>query len=140
MASSAVKRRIGYTLSYEALAVVCTTGLLVLFGNDPVQSLPFAIVSSITAMIWNFLWNTLFEKMERTFGWKGRSVPVRVFHAVGFEGGLAAILIPIMAWWLQVTLLDALVTELGLLAFFLMYTYVFNLSFDKIFGLPQSAR
>lgn len=140
MVSSAVKRRIGYTLLYEAIAIVCTIILLTLFGNDPVQSAPFAVLSSAVAMMWNFVWNTLFEKMEVLFGWKGRSVPVRVLHAIGFEGGLAAILVPVMAWWLGISLLEAFFMEVALLAFFLMYTYVFNFSFDKVFGLPQSAQ
>lgn len=140
MATSPVKRRIGYTLSYEAIAVVCSTVLLVVLGNDPLQSFPFAVISSLTAMVWNFLWNTFFEYLEKRRGWKGRSVPVRVFHAIGFEGGLSAILVPIMAWWLAIPLLDALFTEMGLLLFFLVYTYVFNFSFDKVFGLPESAQ
>lgn len=140
MTLSPIKRRIGYTLSYEAMAIVCTTGFLVLLGNDLVQSWPFAVLSSVIAMVWNFIWNTLFEKIEKIFAWKGRSIPVRIFHALGFEGGLAAILVPVMAWWLGLPLLDALLMEIGILAFFLGYTYVFNFSFDKIFGLPQSAQ
>lgn len=138
--ASPVKRRIGYTLSYETIAIVCTTGFLLLLGNDVGHSLPFAVVSSVVALVWNFTWNTIFEKMEKSFGWKGRTVPIRILHAIGFEGGLAAILVPILAWWMGVSLFEAFLTEFGLLAFFLFYTYIFNLSFDKIFGLPQSAQ
>ena len=29
--------------------------------------------------------------------------------------------------------------EAGLLVFFLIYTYVFNWTFDRVFGLPASA-
>jgi uncharacterized membrane protein len=31
------------------------------------------------------------------------------------------------------------VLDLGLIVFFLVYTYVFNLGFDRVFGLPASA-
>ena len=34
---------------------------------------------------------------------------------------------------------DALVMDLGLVVFFLVYTFVFNWAFDAIFGLPASA-
>ena len=43
------------------------------------------------------------------------------------------------AWWLDVSLWDALVMDLGLVVFFLIYTFVFNWAFDAIFGLPASA-
>ena len=48
-------------------------------------------------------------------------------------------LVPIMAWWLDVTLLTAFVADLGILAFFFVYAIVFTWTFDRIFGLPQSA-
>lgn len=140
MASSPMKRRVGYSFLYEFIAILCTTGLLILLGNSPEKSFPMAAATSVLAIIWNVIWNTLFENMEKHFGWKGRSVGVRIFHAIGFEGGLALICIPFLAWWLGIPLIEAFFTELGLLIFFLAYTYVFNFCFDKIFGLPESAR
>jgi uncharacterized membrane protein len=62
-----------------------------------------------------------------------------VAHGVGFEGGLTVLLVPVMAWWLDTTLWVAFMTDLGLLAFFLVYTMVFTWAFDQVFGLPQSA-
>lgn len=140
MVSSAMKRRFGYSLSYECIAILCSTGLLVLLGNSPIRSLPLSIGTSVIAILWNLIWNTFFEYLEAKFKWKGRSVRVRVVHAIGFEGGLALICIPILAWWLNLSLVEAFFTEAGLLIFFLLYTYVFNYTFDKVFGLPESAR
>lgn len=138
--SKAMRRRVGYSLSYEGIAILCSTLLLTLFGSDVVRAIPLSITTSVIALIWNVIWNTFFEFLEKRFSWKGRSVPVRIAHAIGFEGGLGLICIPIMAWWLGFTLLEAFFAEAALLAFFLMYTYVFNYLFDKIFGLPESAR
>ena len=70
---------------------------------------------------------------------KGRSVARRVAHAIGFEGGLVVILVPLVAWWLKVSLWHALLMDLGLVVFFLVYTFVFNWVFDRVFGLPASA-
>ena len=50
------------------------------------------------------------------------------------------LLVPIMAWWLGVTLVQALVYEAGLILLFLVYTYLFTWGFDRVFGLPASAR
>ncbi len=63
----------------------------------------------------------------------------RVAHAIGFEGGLALIMVPFMAWWMGITLWQALVLDVGLLLFFLVYTFVFAWVFDRLFGLPAAA-
>lgn len=140
MLSKAMKRRLGYTAAYECIAILCSTGLLVLFGNDIARSLPLSMISSVIAVVWNLVWNTLFEFLEKRFSLKGRPVGVRVAHAIGFEGGIAVMSIPVIAWMLNYTLLEAFLAEAGLLVFFLLYTYVFNFVFDKIFGLPESAK
>ena len=63
----------------------------------------------------------------------------RVAHAIGFEGGLVFTLVPLFAWWFGVSLWHAFVMDLGLIVFFLGYTFVFNWVFDHLFGLPASA-
>lgn len=133
-------RRIGYSLTYEAIAIICTTILLIILGNDPLQSFPLAVITSVLAILWNLVWNSIFEFFERKLVWRGRPVWVRVIHAIGFEGGLGLLCIPLLSLWLGIPLLEAFFTEIGLLVFFLIYTYIFNYSFDKIFGLPESAR
>ena len=55
------------------------------------------------------------------------------------DGG-ALIVIPVMAWWFGITLLEALATEISILAFLLLFTFAFNWLFDRIAGLPDSAR
>ncbi len=70
---------------------------------------------------------------------RGRSLAQRAAHAIGFEGGLVVTLVPFFAWWLDISLWQAFVLDLGLLLFFLVYTFVFNWVFDRAFGLPASA-
>ncbi len=88
------------------------------------------------AIGWNLIFNYLFERWEQRRGNQGRSIGIRLLHALGFEGGLVIFLVPIIALWLDVSLLEALLMDLGLLAFFLVYTFVFNWVFDGVFGLP----
>jgi uncharacterized membrane protein len=45
----------------------------------------------------------------------------------------------VMAYWLDISMWAAFVADLGLLAFFFVYTVAFTWVFDRIFGLPQSA-
>jgi uncharacterized membrane protein len=50
------------------------------------------------------------------------------------------VLVPLFAWWLDISLWEALVLDIGLLLFFMVYTYIFSLAFDRVFGLPASAQ
>jgi uncharacterized membrane protein len=91
-------------------------------------------------MLWNLCWNSLFEYWEARRADRTRTLFRRALHAIGFEAGLLGMLVPLFAWSLQIALLDALALNVGLVVFFLVYTFTFNLLFDKIFGLPLSAQ
>jgi uncharacterized membrane protein len=91
------------------------------------------------ALTWNYLFNLAFERWETRQVVKGRSLARRIAHGIGFEGGLAFILMPVMAYWLDISMWAAFVADMGLLAFFFVYTVAFTWAFDRIFGLPQSA-
>jgi uncharacterized membrane protein len=97
------------------------------------------MITSAIAVVWNLTFNSFFERWEARQAVRGRSVLRRIAHAVGFEGGLVALLVPTIAWWFDMSLWRALVMDLGLMVFFLVYTFVFNWAFDAIFGLPASA-
>jgi len=135
-----VRRRVIYVGLYEAIAIAVSSLIFMATGQDMGASGAMAVAASAIAIVWNLSFNWLFEQWEARQHVKGRSVVRRVVHALGFEGGLALILIPLIAWWFDVSLWQATLMEAGLLLFFLIYTYVFNWSFDRIFGLPASAQ
>jgi len=135
-----LQRKVVYVSLYEGFAILfASIGLAALSGAGAGKSTVLAVVSSVIAVMWNLAFNTLFEAWEARQTVRGRSLARRVAHAVGFEGGLAAILVPLFAWWLGVGLWEALVLDAALLLFFLLYTFVFNWCFDRVFGLPASA-
>ena len=135
-----IKRRVVYITLYEGIAIVAASvGLALMSGQGLGHSGALAVVASVIAVLWNLAFNALFERWESRQAVRGRSVKRRIAHAVGFEGGLIAFLVPVFAWALGVSLLEALVMELGLVVFFLVYTFVFNWGFDTVFGLPTSA-
>lgn len=133
-------RRVVYVTIYEIIAIIASSLLFVVIGQQPGESSAMAVVASAIAVVWNVSFNSMFEWWEARQTVKGRSIARRAAHAVGFEGGLALILVPLMAWWFGVTLWQALVMEAALVIFFLVYTYVFNWVFDHFFGLPASAQ
>lgn len=135
-----LKRKLVYALVFEFIAILLTSLALVLLGHNLHSSGSLAVAISVIAVVWNLVWNSLFEAWEVRQSVKGRSLARRTVHAAGFEAGLAALTIPLIAWWLKVSLLEALVLDIGFLIFFLLYAYVFSWCFDKIFGLPLSAQ
>lgn len=135
-----IKRRVVYISLYEGLAIVAASFGLALMSNAGLaHSSVLSVIASVIAVLWNLTFNALFERWESRQAVRGRSVRRRIAHAIGFEGGLVAFLVPVFAWFLDVSLWQALVMDLGLVVFFLIYTFVFNWGFDRVFGLPLSA-
>jgi uncharacterized membrane protein len=134
-------RRILYATSFELGGVLMSTLLLLVMAETSAGgSLLFSILASTVAMLWNLGFNAAFEAWETRQTTRGRSLARRITHALLFEAGLAAALLPLTAWWFSVTLLTALLYEGVLIGAFLIYTYLFTLAFDRLFGLPASAR
>ncbi|MFO6137233.1 chlorhexidine efflux transporter, partial [Pseudomonas aeruginosa] len=48
-------------------------------------------------------------------------------------------LIPLIAWWMGISLLEAFWLDLALIVLIPCYTFLFNWAFDRLFGLPTSA-
>lgn len=138
---SPARRKIIYAVSFETLGTLLATGALMLMSDaEAGSSLVLSVLTATIALSWSFVFNTVFEAWEARQPVRGRSLKRRTAHALLFEGGLVLICIPVMAWWLQVGYLEALVYEAGLIALFIVYTYAFTWAFDRIFGLPASAR
>ena len=140
MTLSPLARRVTYVMFFEVFAIALATLLLMIMsGGEAHDSLPVAVASSVAAVIWNFIYNTFFERWELSRNIQTRSLGLRVSHAVGFEGGLVIILIPLFMWWYQVGPLDALKMEVALLVFFLVFTFVFTWIFDHIVPINREA-
>lgn len=135
-----IKRKLVYVAFYESIALTVVSATLLILGHSLTHASVASVVISILAVSWNILWNTLFERWEASQPDPTRTVLRRIAHAIGFEIGLVLAIVPPLAWWLQISLWDALVMDLGLVVFFLIYTYVFTLVFDTVFGLPLAAK
>lgn len=135
------QRRIVQALCYEAIAIAVVGPLLsAAFGEGLSSSMALAALLSAIALAWNYVFNGLFEHWETRQPTRTRTLRRRLWHGIGFEGGLGLLLVPVMAWWLQISLLAALLADLGLLVFFFFYAIGFTWAFDRLFGPPLSAR
>ncbi|MBL8383642.1 MAG: PACE efflux transporter [Burkholderiales bacterium] len=136
-----MRRRVAYVALYETFAL--GVGTLGFFGASDAgigRAGALAVFASVFAVLWNLTYNALFERWESRQAVRGRSTRRRIAHAVGFECGFLAVLLPVAAWWLSISLARSFMVNLGLNLFFLCYTYAFTWAFDRLFGLPASAR
>lgn len=135
------KRKIVHASLFELIAIVIVTlGMRCLSDSSTAEAGGLAVSTSIVALIWNMIFNTLYEAWERHQVDRTRTVSRRMVHAICFEGGLVLMTVPMIAWWLNMGWWQALLTDLGLVVFFLFYAFCFNWLFDHIAGLPDSAQ
>lgn len=76
-----------YVTIYEIIAIIASSLLFVVIGQQPGESSAMAVIASAIAAIWNVSFNTRFEWWEMRQSVKGRLLARRVAHALGFEGG-----------------------------------------------------
>jgi uncharacterized membrane protein len=133
--------RLRHALSFEIIALVIITPLGAWAFGIPLGSIGFvAVVSATIATAWTYLYNLVFDHaLLRFAGDVRKSVPMRIVHALLFEAGLLLVLLPFIAWYLQVSLLDAFLMDLSFAVFYLGYTFVFNWLYDLVFPLPSSS-
>lgn len=135
-----VKRKLVYVTAYEIIGMaISALGLALLSGHAPSSTGPLAVVITTIAVSWNFIYNYLFEWWESRQVSRARTLKRRILHAVGFQLTLVVYLIPLIAWWMGITLWQALLLDMALIVIIPCYTFVFNWAFDKLFGLPASA-
>ena len=98
-------RRALQALLYEGIAIsVVAPAVSIIFSYRLSSAFALSAVMSAIALVWNYLFNAFFERWESRQSTKGRSLARRIVHGIGFEGGLALILVPLMARWLNVSL------------------------------------
>ncbi|MEW9901773.1 PACE efflux transporter [Pseudomonas putida] len=134
-------RKVVQAVLYEAIAVaVLSPAIALVYKNGLAHAGALSLMLSASALLWNVVYNYLFECWESRRANRARTVGRRLLHSVGFEGGLVVLLVPLVAWWLQISWWAALVTDLGLFVFFLFYALVFQWGFDRVFDVPLSAQ
>ncbi|MEN4982364.1 PACE efflux transporter [Acinetobacter modestus] len=132
------KRRVTYVFFYEVFSFfICAMVLAVLSDTSISHTGPLSILIAVIAVTINYFYNHVFEMWEKKQISKKRTVMRRVVHAIGFQIVLVMILIPLIAWWMQISLIKAFLLDFSLMVLIPCYTFVYNYLFDHIFGLPS---
>ena len=125
-------RRIVHALSYEIiLLVIIAIALSYIFQLPMEVTGTLGVAMAVTSVVWNMLFNHYFEKIEAKHQLK-RTIKVRIAHAIGFEGGLMLATIPMVAYALEMSLWQAILTDLSLTLCILVYTFIFQWGYDAI--------
>lgn len=130
--------RIRHAILFEVIGLATIIPLgTVLFGLRAEQMGVIGVGSAIAAMLWNYVYNLGFDHaMQHFAGHTRKSLKLRVGHALLFEAGLLVILLPPIAWYLGIGLLDAFLMDIAIAAFYVAYAFVFNLAYDRLFPVP----
>ena len=124
--------RLFHAITFEVLAVSLSIIGLAIFTDHNVGHLSGTmIVVATIAMIWNVIFNWIFDKFVPGQKEK-RSLKTRIVHVLLFEAGLLFATVPVMAYLLKVSLVEALMMDIGVTLFITLYAFVFNLAYDHI--------
>lgn len=124
------KERIFHSLFFEIIALSLLLPLGSLFSNMDMGNMTgLAIGLSLTAMCWNYVYNLLFDKK---FGTDriDRSLALRIGHSFFFELGLLVTTLPAIMWILNIDLITALILDLGIIIFFMVFAIIYNWCYD----------
>ncbi|CAM2851885.1 MULTISPECIES: multidrug/biocide efflux PACE transporter [Pseudomonas] len=130
--TKSITERVCQALGFEGLALLICTPLLVWITGRPALEMGAVTLGvSVLALTWNIIFNSLFDRLKARLqlangGW------TRVLHALLFEGGLIILAVPLIAGVLKISLLEAFILDIGVLLFFLPYTYVYHWGYDVI--------
>jgi uncharacterized membrane protein len=130
--NKSITERIFLAIGFELLAILICTPLLAWIMDKPMLDMGVVTMAiAALALAWNVVFNGVLDRALKHYNLV-RNAWVRVVHALLFEGGLVAVGVPLIAWWLKVSLWQAFLLDIGVLLFFLPYTYVYHWAYDVV--------
>ena len=122
--------RVFHAVSFEAIATaICAPASAWIMQRPVLEMGALTLLLATAAMIWNVIYNALFDRLWPVHR-LARTAKIRVFHALGFEGGFIVIGVTIASLTLGIGLVEAFLLEIGFFLFFLPYTMAFNWIYD----------
>lgn len=127
-----LRERILHGVLFEILAIGIATPLAAWLTGESLAAMGvLSAIISFMAITWNMAFNWLFDQAQKRLQFH-RGILMRILHACLFEVGLIIMAVPFIAWWIDATWLRAFVIDIGLILFFLPYSFFFNLAYDRI--------
>ncbi|MDA9557435.1 PACE efflux transporter [Vibrio sp.] len=126
------QERILHAALFEAGALaLIALGTALFTDQNPFKIGAIGLALSLVAMVWNYVFNSIFDRFvpgERL----QRTKLTRLVHAGAFEGGMLLLTIPVLMVFLNKGLMDVLLLSIGSAVFFVVYTIIFNYSYDVV--------
>ncbi|MCG9659235.1 PACE efflux transporter [Vibrio mediterranei] len=129
--------RLRHTILFELLLLLIAAPIcMFVFGANVKTAALTAFSLSLIAMIWNYIYNYAFDRiLIYLHGTSIKTPAQRVYHALLFELGLLVATIPLLAWSLNLSIIDAVLADVGFVFVALFYAYFFNLVYDAVFPI-----
>jgi len=133
-----VTDRIRHALAFEGIGLVLIILLAPIVLNKPMEAIGLlAIAGSVIATLWTYVFTLGFDRvLLRLRGTTARTLVLRVVYSLLFEAGLIAVLLPITAYVLGIGIFEALLVDIGLAVFYIVYSFIYNIIYDRIFPDP----
>ncbi|WP_428772491.1 PACE efflux transporter [Vibrio sp.] len=126
--------RIRHAIGFEVIGLILLVFGLNQLGFDMGHVGAVGVFFSVVATVWNFYYTKWFDSvMPKLFKTTVKTSLHRVLQSIGFEAGLLILTIPVLAWVLNVGLWQAFLLDLGMVIFYLVYSYFYNWAYDSIY-------
>lgn len=136
------KDRIRHAVGFEIIALILSIPIMSFFFDFSLKEISvIAIAGSIMATLWSYGFNLIFDKGMLKFKGNTLKTPkIRILHVFLFEGGLLLLYLPMVAWYLNISLWQAFIMDASLVGFYLVYTFSYNWAYDKLFPVDHYPR
>lgn len=128
--------RIRHTIFFEFFGLLFSIPIATYaVGTEMSHMSVLAVSMAVFAMLWNWLYNILFDKALVSLGrsLSNRPPRLRALHAICFEAGFMLLTLPAVMWWLKLNFWQALTMDIGFALFYVVYGYAYNWCYDKVF-------
>ena len=133
-----VSDRIRHAIGFEVIGLLIVVFGLSQFGFNIGHVGIVGVLFSIIATVWTYFYNQFFDNfIMRTYNVQKKKVHHRILQSIGFEVGLLIITIPVLSVVLKVTLMEAFILDIGLVAFYLFFSFFYNVIYDATFPIKQ---
>lgn len=134
--------RVRYTCSFELVLLLMLAPAGAMFFERNITDIGLlSLLVSIKAMVINLIYNWVFDSYEARAGKvsSDRGFAGRVVHAVGFEALLVLTSVPVLVWWLGLSVGQALLMDVMISGFVVVFNLFFTWAYDAMFPVEQSA-
>lgn len=132
--------RVRYVLVFEAILLLfLAPAIAFVFDKETSDTAALTLILAAKAMIINMIYNYFFDKLDAKRGVipTERTGGQRVMHAIGLEVALTATSLPVVTWWLEIAIWQALAMDALVMAFIVVYTMGFTWVYDRVFPVVQ---